>query len=749
MRSERRAILAASMLTLLMLGDSAEARVYAVPIRVQDEDDLRELVDEGLIEEGDYQTLLELLDDPLDLNSASRSELFDLPGLTQGVVGEIIKSRRDSGGFAGLRDLKRLPGMSEDLMTQIGPFVTVLPRERVVDKLDGIAKMRITKDWSPVEVVEDDHPNRTHNSQELGKGDLPNVAVSTKVRYSRWLEAGFVGLAHERIRTVSYDPHDQRFTAQWGAPALELGKVYLSADRGPRSGIVGNYTAGFGLGLTFDTTSRTRPRGWYKDMTYSTDMEDGDFRVSSGLFGVAGQLESASMGDLRIDATVFLSSNRRDIYQYDMGLANREEVDTSVEDLELSSPEVYLEGQRMGYATLPNAYREDLVGGHARVHAGGLTSFGLTAYMGQIDRTSIKGVDDQYDWVIRSGWPVQDRFGAVGADIEQHLGPVEAHAEITQSFTGGQGLLGLALFELGRTDFELSARQYSTDFDNPHARGLAAADEYLGMRDRDERGGKLKVQSWPTDWLQFRGLADVWQNISLGRTNAEVYGLVEFDPPAEFRWSVSADHRNRDLANNARTYVYGGDYEDDLEDEGLDYVVDPEDATDSVTGKGAKHWVATQVTVTAVPKTNIQAFVKRTYEDAGLVYPTGGQVCEAWYQIGQQAWVKVRVKPIETNTVTWRAKYVDEDVHGSLGDRQFDTYLQVDQALPARWKIGVRGRLVWDLEDTPAEWDASCDRAGYVQPENGTCLADLEVDEESTGSTPPSGLAVVTVEKRF
>ena len=82
MRSERRAILAASMLTLLMLGDSAEARVYAVPIRVQDEDDLRELVDEGLIEEGDYQTLLELLDDPLDLNSASRSELFDLPGLT-------------------------------------------------------------------------------------------------------------------------------------------------------------------------------------------------------------------------------------------------------------------------------------------------------------------------------------------------------------------------------------------------------------------------------------------------------------------------------------------------------------------------------------------------------------------------------------------------------------------------------------------------------------------------------------------
>ena len=61
---------------------AAQARVYPVPIVVDNEDDLRLLIQDGVLDPDDFDTLLELLSNPVDLNRASKNQIYDLPGLS-------------------------------------------------------------------------------------------------------------------------------------------------------------------------------------------------------------------------------------------------------------------------------------------------------------------------------------------------------------------------------------------------------------------------------------------------------------------------------------------------------------------------------------------------------------------------------------------------------------------------------------------------------------------------------------------
>ena len=70
---------------------------------------------------------------------------------------------------------------------------------------------------------------------------------------------------------------------------------------------------------------------------------------------------------------------------------------------------------------------------------------------------------------------------------------------------------GVEVFNPLGGEIELSLRQYGTGFDNPHARGTAAADEYQGMRDRDERGVRVKGFYDFNERVRFTGDVDLWQ----------------------------------------------------------------------------------------------------------------------------------------------------------------------------------------------------------------------------------------------
>jgi len=65
------------------------------------------------------------LDVRLDLNKATPADLETLPGVGAALAGKIDAYRSTHGPFRSVDDLRRVPGLSEKLVTALRPLVTV------------------------------------------------------------------------------------------------------------------------------------------------------------------------------------------------------------------------------------------------------------------------------------------------------------------------------------------------------------------------------------------------------------------------------------------------------------------------------------------------------------------------------------------------------------------------------------------------------------------------------------------------
>src|SRR5512137_3065905 len=96
--SASRSCFAASFLVCWLfigLGISTPARSadYGIFIQVETEEDLLDLLSSDEIDQDTFETLTELLHDGVDLNTASRDELYSLPNLTYADVDAILAYR--------------------------------------------------------------------------------------------------------------------------------------------------------------------------------------------------------------------------------------------------------------------------------------------------------------------------------------------------------------------------------------------------------------------------------------------------------------------------------------------------------------------------------------------------------------------------------------------------------------------------------------------------------------------------------
>ena len=731
----------------LALG-AAEARVYPAPIVISNEDELINLYEDGLIEADEFDTLIELFNNPLDLNSARPGLLYDLPELTFPMAMALARARQ-ADPFERLEDITEVRGFDADVLDQIRPFVVLGPPSgrTGLDAVDGRAKVRVASFFEEPDPIDGDHANRTHTPDQIGYGKLPASHLNVDVTYNKNNGAGAVLIGQEAVRATTYDPASRDFQASYGWVG-EVGRVYAFTRRGRFSAIAGHYAAGFGQGLTFDRTGRTNPHGWYRDVSITADERYRRFRVPKRLFGGAANVVIGGEA-LDVDATFFASSIRYDQYMYDMGMTGGESIDWTEVDTE--SPRVYVDGQKVGYLTLPNMYRESLAGVNVTLRPSHRAHAGLTTYVSRQDRSIAPGVEDDLQFVIRGGYPtLADTYGAAGVDGSFGVGPVDLFGEVAYSFTGGadggavagSGAIIKALWGGDNAQAEASLRHYGADFDNPHARGVAAPDERDGYRDRDEQGAKVKGSVEPLTWLRLQGEVDLWRNISQDVNNLYTYARAQVWPIEALRLSAYGRATNRDLSRNGRGFEYGGEWAEDEEGE-VEYV------STSTERAGARYVAGTQVDSQPIAPLKLSALYQRTYEDAGILYPSaGGGFCEPWFQIGQYTWFKARYQIIAPTAVTARVRYRDEDVHGSLGDHETDVYLQVDQRLAPRAKLATRGQVGWELPDAPAEFKEYCDDGGAPDLE-GTCRALVEDDEDPGEKAKPYAVVWVSVEVRF
>lgn len=496
----------AGWLVLLCLPIAAHGYEYPVPLDgVQAEDDLRELSFEGQLDEEELERLIAIFNDPVDLNEATRDELYDLPALTWPMVDAIIADREANGRFQTVEALVRVDGVSPHDVRELLPFAHTPAEWKLEDVLR--AKLDIKTAWRldrPDEDVEgsaaDDVPPTTTALLRAEVDDYLHIGVGIVTGRE---------IADPDLQTVvagqplTYDTeYEQRF---------DLAKVYVHTPRTgqPWSVIAGSYRIGFGMGTIIDNTGRDLPDGWRPDNDFSHDTDvvgspPVRHRDAPRFFGVAAALNHLDAGGVFLSAQGFASVVDRNSY----GLIGRAPDD---DDDEPESIKLVEDETSRTQNTILDAFRETTAGGHFAAHLGPRTEVGATAWWGKVD--FLLEPEDDLAFKRSARYPRDpSSFGAFGAHAFVELTEdVTLRGELGRTLAGGNAAWVRGFYDTGPLDTELALRWYDVSYANPYASPSAQADQLNGHRARDEKGVLWRISWKQSRDLELRLKGDVWQ----------------------------------------------------------------------------------------------------------------------------------------------------------------------------------------------------------------------------------------------
>ncbi|MBA3391905.1 MAG: hypothetical protein H0T89_04630 [Deltaproteobacteria bacterium] len=560
----RGAILAVVLLTLARL---AEATPYETFIDVDDQADLDDLLAAGDLTQDTYDELLELLSNGIDLGTADRAELYALPNLTYEDVDKIIQYRELQKGLIGdPTGLIAAGALTERKLLAIAAFIVVRP---VDDRIKVRGTIQLMTRWAPSD----------------GDDRLPPFASRGRFTMLKHVRAGYAAtLTRLRLGDAVFDPNRGELLADRPGTKVQVPKLYVMYEDEKYAAIGGSYRIGFGQRLVFDNSSRYTPNGLTFDdqLTFSADLatecrESGgelpspclgaaryryvtpDWRWREGLFGAGAGLKHVDLAAGWLQAYVWASSARRSIYQYE--LYDRARCTDVYDDADpgCSAPPVYVrpEGNvlspttRHSFQTLPNVFRENLVGANVGYFADRRNSVGLTAY-GADSTNLIEGIDlDTQEW---SRIPIGRRYGAAGANFSFGRDWLDVFGEAAYTYDkspdpvgpieggGGPGAVLRVTATKQKQELETVVRYYGIDHENPYSRPISQPDELDGSRARDEVGVRVRYVT-AQKLYTVRAAIDVWTPLTTMK-NAEILGKTRAQPKLEtyVRTDVRTSH---------------------------------------------------------------------------------------------------------------------------------------------------------------------------------------------------------------
>jgi len=711
---------------------------YRVPILIEDEDDLVELRESEEISYDEYDRLLRLFRNPLDLNSASRDELYDLPGLSYALADRIIAARREK-PFGRVSDVDKVDGITDDIYVQMKAFVRVVKRREVKKKgkLRGELRAKVVDRVSPTD----------HNYPEFYvryKLERPGV-FQTGMLYSHrnvayWPEfksneygddlylwkyntdwsAKYDKDEFEKsgTRVHSVDKHDEHYLLS------ERGPIYMTAW--PKAYgmwtfdkvkfIVGSYNVGFGQRLVFDNTGRTNPHGLMPDIS----VYEGETGLSpaKGLFGAAATVAPTDW----FDFTLFGSWWRYDITQSDLKHLVKAEFDGDEDEYQgytlltsydpdrespWGNPDYYCDGncfRKYSYQTLPEAFTEIAAGANTRFSFLNKSHVGLTGYLGYLD---FHLGDEDTSFSSSATYPQRDLFYSAGLDFALGLPAISVFGEAAiMDNLGFAGLLR-AVWEAGDFTLEPIYRYYSNDWDNPHARGKAQSDQLLGNNDRGEQGFLLVSRYRPARWISLRLDADIWQAAVWEDSNVkesleypwrmDLYLKMDFLPVDKLRIGAFVEYTDRDITEGGFTEEYYSSKEPP---------------------QGERYSAGIQFATHLIPETRIWLYYKASFMGAGPENDDG--TGDGLMDMEHYVYLKVRFTPFGfkgTKSKRWlvldaRVKYLDGEVMddaGSSSERFMEEWVQLATTLgkTRKYTIMLRGATRQHFEKENADGETT------------------------------------------
>lgn len=556
-----------------LFAGTARAAIYETTINVDTEDDLFELEQAGDISEDTSQTLLELLNEGVDLNSATREELYDLPGLTYADVDAILEYRKSRGQIEDPAELVAAGAVTAEQLISIAPFLRL---DALATVLPVSGKLQASTRFTTLDNVP------------------PPAFVKGKVKGPLNLSAGFMAMTtRRRAAAPVYDPLTDQLTSKGFLYTPHLPRIYAQWKPGNARLVAGTFQVGFAERLTLDTSRRTTPRGIYLiedyrrpqdlsqtckisganlllDPTSGCDTSEGaknlyispDYSWREAFRGVAGSIEDLKLGDeASLSLYGFGSYQQRPIYQYDLYDRRYCADPNDDNDSNCDAPIVYLGdgSSRLVFSTLNQAFDELAGGGHITFKPSYRVTLGVTGYAAlPIFRQSPLELDFQE----QSRYPSGGAFGAIGVDAHTSFKQFNFFLEATHNFdrrvgTDGQGGWGAeqrTTFSPRGHELELSLRFYDTGFGTVYSRPIAGPDVSDGQRARNEAGARLRwVAKWSKDW-ETRLTANFWVNPFVddkspqaGVPNLNVIARVDFNGWKAFQPALWVDMRNRNL----------------------------------------------------------------------------------------------------------------------------------------------------------------------------------------------------------
>jgi hypothetical protein len=543
-----------------------------------------------------YEALRVLLDRGVDLDTASREDLYSLPNLTYADVDAILEYRKLNGFIADPVDLVAAGALTEEKLLAISAFIIVGERERSKYEPHGYV--------------------RGFTRATQAQDDVPPVGLRARVKAGKELSGGLaIAVTRLRVGEVTWDPNRDAFLADPQGVQAHVPKAFVRYKQDHLDVIAGTYRIGFGERLTFDTSNDYTPNGIYLDdqLTRGYDLSRScvestgelaaspcagdlryeyttpDFSWSEGLRGIAAGTEHIPIGQGFLQAYGWGSYQNRSIYQYEVSNRAPGICDDPRDDANAAcaAPDVFVrpDGDPLvstpeyAYQTLPDMFAESLVGGNLTYFAARRDFVGVTAYGATTNWLAQTPADVQLDTQEWSRWPIGGRHGAIGTSLGLGRGIYDVFAEVTHTFDripdgdgpihggGGPAAILRATRNLKKSELELSLRYYDPDFVNPYAGSIAAPDEIEGQRARGEQGARIRYTG-KHGAVSVRTGLDVWRTLvpiqeRIGGptgpivddfvyvARGDVYVRTDFDATEQLRWGVWLQATDKGLDQGA------------------------------------------------------------------------------------------------------------------------------------------------------------------------------------------------------
>jgi hypothetical protein len=725
----------AFVIALALLSGTASARNYSTDIDVLDEQELRQLYYDGLLDDEEFDVLLGLFEAPIDINTSGRQDLYQLPGVTDAIASAIVDERVANGVYAFLDDVStRVEEVDKDLIELIKPFVRLRLPKGSSPPVRGSFDFGLYKQFEATRAIEDDHSGKGHTARQLGYGQWPAMMFAGGVDLFGWLDAGLSGTLQEGMANIAYEPASQDFFGTWGQPVFRPHSGWIRVQRPKGEVLLGTYHVHFGHGLVLSTVSGRDRHGIFVRRTGIGG--DDRIREHSGLIGVTARAPAVKIGRATLDMTAVGSIRDYDQYVGYIGLAGGEDLDPADPETLAPGPRIWVDGQKTSYMTMPRVFRVGLAGGNVALRFNRRTAIGITGYGAFLDKAIIEGVEDQNTLMLRQRWPNDPGFGSLGVHGSFGVWLFDLSAEYGLFLTQGvaaNAFYFVAEMEPAWGEFVVSLRHYDEGYGNPFNRGEANSDQLAGNRARNEQGLRFAATIEPDKRFQVRARVDLSRNIRYDIHDLNVRGRVRGTPIKWLQLGLNVNWTNQNLDVNGRQHTYGStlrgalsdvsnagegvtELELDLDEEGLERLLD--DLLNGTTHAGEKFSWSGQVRLQSKKWGNVNVRYKQDFTDNGKTFLSGGE-CVDNFQRGHSVRVVGRLKPTKTTTIAAGALWFDEDWDGDRsngaenGPTAAHGYIQVEQKIKNKVKFKLRGKLGRRLTDPPSACDEGNDQPSY------------------------------------